>query len=81
MKNSLFQQLNEQTQPNTMQLFNMVRSSSNPQQMLNDLAANNKQLNAVLQEVQQNGGDAKSLFFKKVQQMGIDPKQVLNMLK
>lgn len=62
-------------------IVSMLKQSSNPQQLLQNMARANPQVASVLQEVQANGGDARSLFYRKAQQMGIDPQAVLNQLK
>lgn len=66
--NSLFQQLNN-------------RVPQNPMDMLMGMSRNNPQLASIIKEVQENGGDAKSLFYKKAQQMGVDPNMIINQLK
>ncbi len=53
----------------------------NPQMMLNQMAARNPQVKQVLDYVQQNGGDAKAAFYKMAQEKGVNPEDVLNMLK
>ncbi len=49
--------------------------------MLMNLMSSNPQVAAVMKEVQANGGDAKSLFYKKAESMGVDPNLILSMLK
>lgn len=77
--NSLYQQLNQSTGANN--LISMLKSSGNPQQMLMNLMSSNPQVAAVMKEVQANGGDAKSLFYRKAKEMGVDPQTILNQLK
>lgn len=82
MANSLFQQLNNMlSNNNALSMLRMVKSASNPTQMINSLANNNSALKGILDDVRANGGDAKSLFYKRAQQMGIDPNTILNQLK
>lgn len=76
--NSLYQQLN---QPKTDSLITMFKQSRDPQGLLMNLMACNPQVSAVVKEIQANGGDARSLFYKKANDMGIDPNVILNMLK
>ncbi len=59
----------------------MIKSSGNPQQMLMNLMSSNPLVAAVMKEVQANGGDAKSLFYRKAKEMGVDPQTILNQLK
>lgn len=83
MANQLFSQLNQNQQSQNNDVYNMMKdvmSSSNPQQTLLTMASKNNQLANVLNEIQQNGGDAKSLFFRKVNSMGINPNNILSQL-
>ena len=41
---------------------------------------NSPQLAEVMKELQENGGDARSLFFKKAKEMGVDPNTILSQL-
>ena len=63
------------------QMMDMVRSSGNPSAMISQLAQNNPQLQNVMQLVNQAGGDPKKAFYELAQQRGIDPNEILNMLK
>lgn len=47
---------------------------------INQMAANNPQMQQVLQVVQQNGGDAKAAFYNMAQQRGVDPNMILQQL-
>lgn len=76
--NSLYQQLN---QTKTDNLITMFKQSRDPQGLLMNLMTYNPQVSAVVKEIQANGGDARSLFYKKANDMGIDPNVILNMLK
>lgn len=49
--------------------------------MLNQLMMNNPNYNNVIQYIQANGGDPKRAFYKMAQEKGINPNDVLNMLK
>ena len=60
------------------QMAQMLRTSSNPQAMANQIMSNNPQ---VRQIIQQYGGDPKTAFYKYAEANGIDPNEVLNMLK
>ena len=62
-------------------LMQTVRSAGNPQAMLQQMAASNPQLRQAMDYVQQCGGDPKQAFYKLAQQRGIDPNEILNMLK
>ena len=62
-------------------MMNMVRSAGNPQAMLQSLAQNNPQMQQVMSIVNQSGGDPKAAFYKMAQEKGVDPEQILSMLR
>ena len=81
--NPILQQLmgsNPQMQ-NIRNLMNMVKSSGNPQAMLNQLSQNNPQLQQVMATIQQYGNDPQKAFYALAQQRGIDPQSILETLK
>lgn len=49
--------------------------------MLNMLAQNNPQLRQVMDVVQKSGGDPQKAFYALAKQMGINPQQILDLLK
>lgn len=51
--------------------------SGNPAQLL----MNNPQMREIMEYVQANGGDAKAAFYKKAEEMGIDPDAILSQLR
>lgn len=62
-------------------LMQMVRSSGNPQAMLGQMMQNNPQMKQVMDVVNQYGGDAQKAFYALAQQRGVNPDDILNMLK
>lgn len=66
---------------NLKQMMSMVQNAGNPQAMLNNIVAQNSQMKQVMTYVQQHGGDPKKAFYDMAEQQGIDPEQVLAMLK
>ena len=62
-------------------IMKMVKAARNPQAMMQMMAQQNTQINRVMQFVQQNGGDPKATFYKLAEQQGINPDEILNMLK
>lgn len=60
---------------------NMLKSVRNPQTMLQQMMSNNPQYKQVMQFVKDNGGDAEKAFYSLANQMGVDPEQILSMLK
>lgn len=84
MANQLFQQLAQgQSNPNLniIQMFKVVQNSTNPNQLIQQLMSTNPQVSNIMKEIQMNGGDAKSLFYAKAKQMGVDPESILSMLR
>lgn len=62
-------------------MMQMLRGSNNPQAMLQMFASQNPQLKQVLDYVQESGGDAKAAFYKMAQEKGVDPNQIIDLLK
>ena len=58
-----------------------MSTAQNPQMVLETMMRNNPQLRQVSQIVQQYNGDAKAAFYALAQRNGVDPNDVLNMLK
>ena len=61
--------------------MNMVRSAGNPQMMLQQLLGNNPQYAQIMNIIQQNGGDARTAFYRTAEQMGVNADDILNALK
>ena len=59
----------------------MLQSANNPNAMLMQLAQSNPQLKQVLDIVQQHGGDPMAAFRAEAQARGVDPNQIMGMLK
>ena len=62
-------------------LMGMLQSANNPNAMLMQLAQSNPQLKQVLDIVQQHGGDPMAAFRAEAQARGVDPNQIMGMLK
>lgn len=67
--------------PQIKQMMNMMRSARNPQLALQSLINQNPQMKSVMSYIQQNGGDPKTAFYKMAEQQGVNPNEILNMLK
>ena len=63
------------------QMMNQVKSASNPNMMLQQMAQTNPTVQQAMNYVNQNGGNAQQAFYQLAQQMGVDPMTVLNQLK
>ena len=62
-------------------MMNTLRSAGNPQMMLNQMMSQNPQIKEVMDYVNQSGGDAKAAFYKLAEEKGVDPDEILGMLK
>ena len=60
------------------QMAQMFKTANNPQALVNQMMSNNPQVRQILN---QYGGDPKTAFYKYAEANGIDPNEVLNMLK
>ena len=67
--------------PQIRQMIGMIKSAGNPQAMMAQLMQNNPQMQQAMQIVQQYGGDANKAFYALAQQKGIDPQEILDLLK
>ena len=63
------------------QMMGMVNSAQNPQMMLNQMLSQNPNMKQVMDIIHQSGGDPKTAFYKMAEQKGVDPQEILNMLK
>lgn len=63
------------------QMMGMVRSAGNPQAMLSQLAASNPAMKQVMDIVNQHGGDPDRAFRTIAEQNGIDPQEIINMMR
>ncbi len=77
--NQLMKQSNGMT--NLMQMFNVVKSAGNPQAMLMQMMKTNPQYAQVMNLVNERGGDPKSAFYSLAKEKGVDPNEILKMLK
>ena len=66
---------------NALGLFNMLKGTADPMKTLQSMAQTNPKIKEAMDFVQNNGGDAKSAFYKLAEQRGIDPNNILNMIK
>lgn len=60
------------------QMIQTIKASGNPQMMVNQMLSRNPQIN---QLINQYGGDPKTAFYKYAEANGIDPDEILNMMK
>lgn len=88
MNNPMLQALNQngllQIKNNAQQvkqMMNAVRNMSSPQGMMKNVMMQNPQMREVMQYVERYGGDAQKAFYSLAEQKGVNPQEVLNMLK
>lgn len=84
--NSLFQQLTKNqkslpSQRNNNELFKKLLNSSNPNELLNNLIAENPNMKNLMQLMQSSGMTPKQFFYNYAQQNGINPDEFINSLK
>ena len=63
------------------QMMGMVNGARNPTAMMTQMMNNNPQMKQVMNVVNQYGGDPQKAFYALAEQKGIDPQEILNMLK
>ena len=63
------------------QMMNTVNTATNPQSAIQNMMGNNPQLKQVMDLVQKSGGDPKKAFYQMAEQQGVDPNEVLNLLR
>ena len=80
---AIMQQLFQSSQAmgNIKQIINMIRGAQNPQALLNQMITNNPNAKQVMDLINQAGGDPQKAFYQLAQQKGVNPDDILNMLK
>ena len=63
------------------QYMNLFKGAKNPQALLQNMMQTNPQIKYVMDLVNQNGGDPKAAFYKLAEEKGIDPNEIINILK
>lgn len=67
--------------PQIRQMISMVKSAGNPQLMLSQIMQMNPQMKQVMEIIQEYGGDANKAFYDIARRNGIDPDEIINMMK
>ena len=67
--------------PQIKQMFQMLRSSSNPQAMISQLMQTNPQMKQAMDIIKASGNDPKRAFYALAEQKGINPQSILDQLK
>ena len=68
-------------QNNIFGIINTIKAAKNPNAMLKQLASQNPNVANAMNLINQNGGDPKRAFYSEAQRLGVDPNQILGMLK
>ena len=63
------------------QMMSMVNGSQDPQAMMNQMMTSNPNLKQVIDFIRESGGDPKTAFYSMADKMGVDPQEILDMLK
>lgn len=71
--------LNPQAVNTVKGMLQNLRSVQNPEKVIQSLAGKNPLLNNVMRMV--GGRDPKQVFFEECQRQGIDPNEIINMLR
>ena len=79
MANPMMQQLSMSRLSPLKNMINAMRG--NPQMMLNQMAQSNPAIKQVYDYVNANGGDPRAAFYKLANERGVDPNEILSMLK
>lgn len=63
------------------QTMQMMKSLSNPKEMVNQMLKGNPQANEINKLIESNGGDIEKAFRQKAKEMGINPEEIISALK
>ena len=58
----------------------MLKSLSNPKEMVNQMLRNNPRAGEINKLIQDNGGDIEKAFRVKAKEMGVDPDEIVKAL-
>ena len=67
--------------PQIKQMISFVKMSKDPQAAMQQLMQSNPQMQQVMQMIQMSGKDPMSLFQAVAQQRGIDPQEIMDLMK
>ena len=82
VRNPILQNLSpvaNQMPAQTNNILSLLQNSNNPQQLINNILAQNPQLTNLIN--QYGNGDPKTAFYEFARVSGQDPQQVLNLLR
>ena len=70
-----------QTAAKIKQAMQAIKTAANPQAAMNMMLMNNPNMKQVMEIVNQYGGDSMAAFRETAKQMGVDPEEILGMIK
>ena len=62
-------------------IMNMVNGAQDPQAAMNQMIMGNPHLKQVMDLISQAGGDPKKAFYALAQQKGVDPNDVIDLIR
>ena len=87
MQNSILQALqnnsgvNQNPGNNMFNVVQAIRASRNPNMMLQQLAQTNPNVASAMNLIRQYGGDPQKAFYEEARKRGVDPNQIIGMLR
>lgn len=62
-------------------MMNVMRNSSNPQALLQQMAMQNPRVKMVMDYINRNGGNGRDAFYQMANEQGVDPESILSQLR
>lgn len=62
-------------------MMNILQCAGNPEVALQSILATNPQLREYVQIINNNGGDYRKAFYDLAAQKGVNPEEILNLIK
>ena len=78
---AILQQLGNGQLNQIKQAMNMIRAAGNPQAMINQMISSNPQMKQAMDLINQHGGDPMKAFYAEAERRGVDPQQIIDMMK
>ena len=63
------------------QMMGMIGGAQDPQAMINQLMINNPQMKQAMEIINQAGGDPKKAFYSLAEQKGVNPDDIINLIR
>lgn len=62
-------------------MMGMLKSASNPSAMMEQMLQGNPNYKQVMEYVNRNGGDPRKAFYQMAQEKGVNPNDILSLLR